>query len=103
MTTPDDVLPWQPGDIVLDATGYLFQRADPARTPDPLRVWGDVNDGRVTRPVKGKIEDDCPERPLTLLVRDGKPVGGLVVSEQEDAMGDLQRGEASERARRARG
>jgi hypothetical protein len=51
---------WQPGDIVLDAVGAVWENASPYRWLAP----GD------------DIEHDSADlaRPLTLLARDGKPV-----------------------------
>jgi hypothetical protein len=53
---------WQPGDVVLAADLRLWSRASPPGPP-----WWQV--GSVCY-----VSEDVPVRPLTLLVRDSKPV-----------------------------
>jgi hypothetical protein len=73
---------WQPGDVVLDAAGNLR-----VRSKHPKWVWdypgeGDTHDsfGGTAVPEGGLEERDVP-RPLTLLVRNGVPVGGQLINE----------------------
>ncbi|MFF3249768.1 hypothetical protein ACFYWP_01890 [Actinacidiphila glaucinigra] len=68
---------WKPGDVVLDAEGNLRVRSE-----HPKWVWDYPNEGslrdrfgHLTFPEGGLEEKDVP-RPLTLLVREGRPVGG---------------------------
>ena len=75
---------WRPGDIVIDRNGDIFQRAggDDAARGWP---WHDgaeqalYRDGRTYIP-DGAVDEHAPERPLTLLVRDGQPVTTIVNS-----------------------
>ncbi|MGI5216289.1 hypothetical protein [Nocardia sp. CA-290969] len=73
---------WQHGDVVIDDTGYIWQRADDA---DVARGWPWAHGATVTvrdgHPISGEgaVEESAPVRPLTLLVRDGKPVNTIVV------------------------
>jgi hypothetical protein len=61
--------PWNHGDLVLDAAGHLR-----VRTAHPVLVWDypGAGDLSVLRP--GTLTEVEVEYPLTLLVRDGKPV-----------------------------
>jgi len=79
ITTLDNV--WQPGDVVLDATGTLRVRSN-----NPRWTW-DYPEG-ATRAIHGgpyipdgATEDNDVPRPLILLVRNGQAVGGIVVTE----------------------
>lgn len=74
---PDD---WRPGDWVLDAAGAVWVRASAADT-EAGRPWARPpgtarrvrrDDVVVTVP-SGKVAEDRPVRPLTLLIRDGLP------------------------------
>lgn len=75
-----DVLPWQPGDVVLDARDFLYRRYEPYDS-DPEWVWGTVHETVQAQPDPHLIHEDVPARPLTLLIRSGKPVGGIAVNE----------------------
>lgn len=67
-------LPWRRGDMVVDNAGQVFWRAD-ARSVAEGWPWAH------SESADGAVAEDAPRRPLTLLVRDGKPVGGLRVEE----------------------
>lgn len=70
---------WRPGDVVLDADGNLR-----VRSARPRWVWDYPDEGRTRSHVpEGGLEEHDVPRPLTLLVRDGLPVGGRVVDEPE--------------------
>ncbi|MCX4750962.1 hypothetical protein OG455_41510 [Kitasatospora sp. NBC_01287] len=76
MTQP--TLPWQPGDLVLAADGHLWVRAYPE---DVEKGWPWAHSAETVGAGSGAVEEDYPVRPLTLLVRDGRAVGGTVVAE----------------------
>lgn len=69
---------WQPGDLVLDAEGSLFTRAGLADQAGG-RPWG-YPDNRTRRLTgepfipEGIATEDFPVRPLTLMLRDGRPI-----------------------------
>ncbi|MFJ6841364.1 helix-turn-helix transcriptional regulator [Streptomyces griseoluteus] len=75
---------WQPGDVVLDAEGNIRVRSD-----HPKWVWGYASEGPVRdrllggRPTvpEGALEEHDVPRPLTLLIRDGQPIGGRTIEE----------------------
>ncbi|GHI91716.1 hypothetical protein [Streptomyces olivaceus] len=73
---------WRPGDVVLDAAGNLR-----IRSAHPKWVWDYPDEGSLRdafghlRAPDGGLEDADVPRPLTLLVRDGQPVGGRVIEE----------------------
>jgi hypothetical protein len=75
---PLDGEQWQPGDLVVDADGGLFTRAS-AQDQDKGLPWGYPHgvarhvDGRTHVP-EGEVGESVPARPLTLLLRDGRPV-----------------------------
>jgi hypothetical protein len=65
VNTPEQ---WREGDVVLDADGLIWERGDPK----------DIIAGRAWLLIGFDMgyqvaSDDEPMRPLTLLVRDGKP------------------------------
>ncbi|MFI6179800.1 hypothetical protein ACIA8R_29945 [Nonomuraea sp. NPDC051191] len=72
--TPEE---WQPGDLVIDNDGRLFVRATP-QGEEAGWPWGyptehaRAYDGGPVAP-DGSVEEGYPTRPLTLLVRDGRP------------------------------
>lgn len=72
---PRDVLPWRPGDLIFDARGRLFQRADEDQAAEGW-PWGSAESR------SGSVEEEYPQRPVTLLVRDGRPVGGIEVDDR---------------------
>lgn len=68
---------WLPGDIVVDRCGEVYRRAGDeaaadglpwARRPESVRCLSAASHGG------GEIDEFVPQRPLTLLVRDGRPV-----------------------------
>ncbi|MGW5259668.1 hypothetical protein ACWEQG_01755 [Microbispora sp. NPDC004025] len=69
---------WQSGDVVLDNRGNLYARAS-ERDAGQGYPWGYVSgatrtvDGQAWVP-EGSLEEGFPVRPLTLLVREGRPV-----------------------------
>ncbi|WDM16751.1 hypothetical protein J3S85_37955 [Streptomyces lavenduligriseus] len=73
---------WRPGDVVLDAAGNLRVRSTHHRY-----VWGYPDEGSLRDALgnlaapDGGLEDKDVPRPLTLLIRDGVPVGGRVINE----------------------
>ncbi|CDR15074.1 hypothetical protein [Streptomyces iranensis] len=72
---------WQPGDVVLTSKGELRVRA----SNNPVFPWGDPSQilwgGFGETHFEGGYADEDTDRPLTLLVRNGVPVGGLVINE----------------------
>lgn len=72
---PHHVLPWRTGDLILDAAGGLFQRADEDQVAEGW-PWGYAESS------SGSVEEGHPRRPLTLLVRDGKPIGGTEIDDR---------------------
>jgi hypothetical protein len=75
---------WKPGDVVLDAKGDIRVRSE-----HPKWVWDYPNEGsthdalgRLMVP-EGALEEKDVARPLVLLIRDGKPIGGQLVEENE--------------------
>ncbi|MGN9786943.1 hypothetical protein ACTMTF_36355 [Nonomuraea sp. ZG12] len=72
---------WQPGDLVIDIRGRMFVRAS-GEDEGFGRPWGyprhDTLDmsGRPVVP-EGAVEEHEPIRPLTLLVRHGRPLPPL--------------------------
>lgn len=71
------VLPWQPGDTVMDQKGQMWTRVDPRDGAHHVRLrWA-----YVATPSTGSVEEEWPTRPMTLIVRGGKPVGGIEVDD----------------------
>jgi hypothetical protein len=75
---------WKPGDVVLDAKGDIRVRSE-----HPKWVWDYPNEGS-TRDALGRLmvpegglEEKDVARPLVLLIRDGRPIGGQLVEENE--------------------
>jgi hypothetical protein len=66
---------WQPGDVI-DQAGHLWIRAS-----HPLWVWGYPDEGHPGYIPAGSIEESDVQRPLTLLVRDARPVHTVVVAD----------------------
>ncbi|MET8870127.1 hypothetical protein ABZW11_44945 [Nonomuraea sp. NPDC004580] len=97
--TPLDGERWQPGDLVVDADGRLFSRAgadDQARGL-PWARPRDVarrDDGGVLVP-DGEVGEQTPARPLTLLLRDGRPVLPAVPADPAAVLGTQARQTAS--------
>lgn len=73
--SPSDVLPWQLRDVVLDANGNMWTRAEGDRWP-----WASGYANTVRLP-EGDVADRFLKRPVTLLIRGGKPVGGVLVND----------------------
>ncbi|MFB8290626.1 hypothetical protein [Kitasatospora purpeofusca] len=73
---------FRPGDLVLDGEGGLYVRAS---AEDEKRgwPWAYASDSGVPleseQPNEGTLGEDHPKRPLTLLVRGGRPVGGVTM------------------------
>ncbi|MEN4464155.1 hypothetical protein VXE65_19130 [Mycolicibacterium conceptionense] len=69
---------WQAGDIVLDSAGGIYQRASAEDIADGW-AWCEGAEaaldkfGRTYVP-EGSVDEHKPVRPLTLVVRDGRPV-----------------------------
>jgi hypothetical protein len=78
-----DWLPWQPGDVVLTAAGDILTRAhgDSAAEGWPWSVGAQYVHLPGTGP-SGGWSDDQATRPLTLLMRGGRPLGGAVINDQ---------------------
>ncbi|MFR9675876.1 hypothetical protein [Streptomyces sp. TR02-1] len=77
---------WEWGDVVLDSEGSVWQRASPDDQEQgwPWRHGADITYDFVhVLPVvsEGSHREDDPARPLTLLVRQGRPVGMVVVGD----------------------
>lgn len=73
---------WKPGDVVLDDAGNIRVRSN-----HPKWVWDYPSSGD-TRSYSGgpeipdgALEDKDAVRPLILLVRDGRAVGGTPITE----------------------
>jgi hypothetical protein len=64
---------WGPGDIVLDAKGRIR-----VRSRNPLWPWGYPDEGERGQVPSGSLADTEVERPLVLLVRDGRAVTNVV-------------------------
>ncbi|MFF7966736.1 hypothetical protein ACFZC3_15390 [Streptomyces sp. NPDC007903] len=73
---------WQPGDVVLDADGNIRVRSDHPKWAWDYAFEGSVRDhtGGPAVP-EGALEEHDVPRPLTLLIRDGQPVGGRLIKE----------------------
>ncbi|MGW1223115.1 hypothetical protein ACWD6O_34710 [Streptomyces californicus] len=73
---------WKPGDVVLDAKGDIRVRSD-----HPRWVWDYPDEGSTldafgaTSVPSGGLEEQDVTRPLILLVRDGRAVGGVAITE----------------------
>jgi hypothetical protein len=80
ITTLDDT--WQPGDVVLDDDGQLWVRSD-----NPQWVWDHPLEGATRNTYggpevpEGGYEEADAKRPLVLLVRGGRAVGGRAIEE----------------------
>jgi len=72
---PRGVLPWRTGDLIFDANGDLFQRADEDQVAQGW-PWGSAESR------SGSVDEAHPRRPVTLLVRDGRPIGGVEVDDR---------------------
>ncbi|MEV6450944.1 hypothetical protein AB0M75_06515 [Streptomyces anulatus] len=73
---------WKPGDVVLDAKGDIRVRSD-----HPQWVWDYPNEGSTldalggTLIPSGGLEEQDVTRPLILLVREGRAVSGVAITE----------------------
>ena len=77
-------LAWQSGDIVLDRVGGIYQRASAEDIADGW-AWCEGAESALdkfggTYVPEGSVDEHLPARPLTLLVRDGRPVQTIVNS-----------------------
>jgi hypothetical protein len=79
---PSELLPWQTGDMVLDAENDMYQRAT---DHDIAQGWPWANvDGAITaQPGEGGLEESYPKRPLRLMARGGQLVNGCPVVQTE--------------------
>jgi hypothetical protein len=78
----DGVLPWRPGDVILSADGHLYVRAREERTVGGMWPWHEGVGEVVANTVEGGTADADVKHPVTLLIRDGRPVGGATVDDQ---------------------
>lgn len=69
---------FKPGDHVLDAAGNLWVRAS---EDDAAKGWAWGYPAESVGIAEGAVREGHPARPLVLLIRDGKPVGGVRVVE----------------------
>ncbi|MEU8360132.1 hypothetical protein AB0C27_29385 [Nonomuraea sp. NPDC048882] len=83
---------WQPGDLVVDADGALFTRAGAGEDAERGLPWGRPaevtrrDDGGVHVP-EGVVAESVPVRPLTLLLRDGRPALPAVPADPAAVLG----------------
>jgi len=75
-TNTPAVTGWEPGDVVLDATGAIR-----VRSRHPVWVWGYPDEGERGQIPEGALAEDDVRPPLTLIVRDGKAVHSVTVTE----------------------
>ena len=85
----EKVPPWWPGDVVMAADRRLYVRAHPARDGGGRFPWSEgvsyaASPDDFTNVPAGSIGDGYVPRPLVLLIRHGKPVGGLVVNDEPE-------------------
>lgn len=82
---PGGMLPWQPGDVVLSADLRLFMRAREGCNGDGRWPWcegvGYVPVNELRAP-EGDTEDSDVIRPVTLLIRSGRALGGVVIDDR---------------------
>lgn len=84
-TVTDAVEPaWQAGDIVLDSVGGIYQRAGAEDIADGW-AWCEGAEAALNKfggayVPEGSVDEHKPVRPLTLLVRNGRPVQTIVNS-----------------------
>jgi hypothetical protein len=85
---------WEPGDIVLAADRSLWCRA---QDHDVAQGWPwssgpstAPKDGQAVR--EGHAAEDDPVRPLTLLVRNGKPAAQILIERVSEAIESTDRG-----------
>lgn len=94
MTSPKAVLPWQPGDVILSADRRLFIRSGDGSTGGGRWPWHEgveyVPAGGPGGPEGGTPDEDV-RRPVTLLIRAGRPLGG-VVTDDRMIQGEVVRG-----------
>ncbi|MEV6684461.1 hypothetical protein AB0N28_03800 [Streptomyces sp. NPDC051130] len=69
---------WQPGDVVLTGDSCLYVRA----SRNAMYPWGDANQ-HLDDHIEGGLSDEQLVRPLTLLVRHGQAIGGVLINEGE--------------------
>lgn len=80
-----DVLPWQPGDVILAADGHLYVRAREELTVGGTWPWHDGLKEVTSAAYEGGTADADVKRPVTLLIRGGQPLGGVAVDDQATA------------------
>jgi len=85
---------FKPGDWVIDANGNVYVRSDHEGWP-----WDYASDSGAryeyegqthTRVPSGAVEETYPQRPLTLIIRDGYPIGGTPVEEKLGSLSEEQ-------------
>jgi hypothetical protein len=77
-----DVLPWRPGDVILSADGHLYVRVREEHTVGGMWPWHEGVGEAVANTVEGSAADADVTFPVTLLIRDGRPVGGVTVDDR---------------------
>lgn len=75
-------LPWRTGDLVIADDGQLWQRANEESVAEGW-PWAPPEGS------EGSMHESHPPRPLTLLVRDGKPVGGAQIDEAPEVSPEM--------------
>jgi len=84
-TSLRDMLPWRPGDVILSADQRLFIRAHEGWTGNGRWPWHEGADSAPTNGYEapeGGTEDADVQRPVTLLIRGGRPLGGVVIDDR---------------------
>jgi hypothetical protein len=76
------VLPWQPGDVILSADGHLYVRVSEELTVGGMWPWHEGVSEVTPGTYEGSTADADLKHPVTLLVRDGQPLGGVTVAGQ---------------------
>ena len=77
------ILPWQTGDLILSADRKLWVRADTESVAqgwpwrNPPEQWDMSRAGG-----EGSVSEEQIQRPVTLLVRGGEAIGGVVIDDR---------------------
>lgn len=81
-----DMLPWQPGDVVMAADRSLYIRCSEGNDGGGRWPWSqgagyvpEISDQGVGG---GSTADEDVPRPLTLIIRGGLPLGGVVIDDR---------------------
>jgi len=75
-----EVLPWQDRDVILDARGTFYMRAEAGGRYSAEWPWGYTDN--ITDSTEGAVAEDEPVRPLVLIARAGRPIGGIPVDDR---------------------